>query len=55
MKEVGASLDAGGAAVFVLVRKVTGDKVLAGLEEFRAKGKVLQTSLTGEQKRSSRR
>jgi uncharacterized membrane protein len=49
MKEVGASLDNGGAAVFVLVRKVTGDKVLASLEEFRAKGKVLQTSLTGEQ------
>jgi uncharacterized membrane protein len=52
MKEVGASLDAGGAAVFVLVRKVTGDKVLASLEEFRAKGKVLQTSLSDEQEAS---
>jgi uncharacterized membrane protein len=49
MKEVGASLENGGAAVFVLVRKVTGDKVLAGLEEFRAKGKVVQTSLSADQ------
>jgi uncharacterized membrane protein len=49
MKEVGASLENGGAAVFVLVRKVTGDKVLAGLEEFRAKGKIVQTSLSADQ------
>lgn len=49
MKEVGASLENGGAAVFVLVRKVTGDKVLAGLEEFRAKGKIVQTSLSSDQ------
>ena len=32
--------------MFVLVRKATADKVLAGLEEFKGKGKVLQTSLT---------
>jgi uncharacterized membrane protein len=49
MKELGGSLENGGAAVFVLVRKVTGDKVLAGLEEFRAKGRVIQTSLTAAQ------
>ena len=49
MKEVGASLENGGAAVFVLVRKVTGDKVLAGLDQFRAKGKVVQTSLSADQ------
>lgn len=49
MKEVGASLENGGAAVFVLVRKVTGDKVLAALGEFRAKGKVVQTSLSADQ------
>jgi len=45
MKDLGNSLPEGGSAVFVLVRKVTGDKVLDRLEAFRAKGKVLQTSL----------
>lgn len=54
MKEVGASLENGGAAVFVLVRKVTGDKVLAGLEAFRAKGKVVQTSLSAAQEEKLR-
>lgn len=34
------------SAVFVLVRKATGDKVLAGLKEFMGKGEVLQISLT---------
>ncbi|MCA8880259.1 MAG: DUF1269 domain-containing protein [Rhodobacteraceae bacterium] len=45
MKELGQTLPEGGAAVFVLTRKVTGDKVLEKLEDFRGKGKVLQTSL----------
>jgi uncharacterized membrane protein len=54
MKEVGASLENGGAAVFVLLRKVTGDKVLAGLEAFRAKGKVVQTSLSTAQEEKLR-
>jgi uncharacterized membrane protein len=31
------------------VRKVTGDKVLDRLGEFRAKGRVIQTSLSKEQ------
>ena len=46
MKELGKGLPKGGAAVFVLVRKATADKVLDRLEAFRGKGKVLQTSLT---------
>ena len=46
MKELGKGLPEGGAAVFVLVRKATADKVLDRLETFRGKGKVLQTSLT---------
>ena len=46
MKELGASFRPGCSALFVLVRKVTGDKVLEGLSEFAGKGKVLQTSLT---------
>lgn len=49
LKEIGASLTNGGAAVGVLVRKMTGDKVLAGLSAFQAKGRVIQTSLTSEQ------
>ena len=49
MKEIGATLTAGGAAVCVLVRKMTGDKVLAGLSEFQSKGRVMQTSLSTEQ------
>jgi uncharacterized membrane protein len=49
MKDIGSTLKDGGAAVCVLVRKVTGDKVLEGLTQFKNKGRVLQTSLTKEQ------
>jgi uncharacterized membrane protein len=48
MKELGATLSNGTAAVFVLVRKSTPDKVLAGLAPFAGKGKVLKTSLTAD-------
>jgi uncharacterized membrane protein len=48
MKEVGGTLREGGSAVFVLVRKMTGDKVLERLEPFRARGRVLQTSISKE-------
>ena len=46
MKSFADSFKPGCSALFVLVRKATGDKVLAGLSEFTGKGKVLQTSLT---------
>lgn len=46
MKELGKGLPEGGAAVFVLVKKATADKVLERLEPFHGKGKVMQTSLT---------
>jgi len=46
MKDLGATLTAGTAALFVLVRKSTPDKVLEGLKPFAGKGRVLQTSLT---------
>jgi uncharacterized membrane protein len=49
MKDLGATLANGGAAVCVLVRKVTGDKVLEGLASFKNKGRVLQTSLSKDQ------
>jgi uncharacterized membrane protein len=54
MKELAASFKPGCSAVFVLVRKATGDKVLAGLKEFTGKGKVLQTSLTKDKEEELR-
>ncbi|MEM8605906.1 MAG: DUF1269 domain-containing protein [Myxococcota bacterium] len=46
MKELTADLDDGKAALFVLVRKATIDKVLEHLHRFQ--GKVLKTSLSNE-------
>jgi uncharacterized membrane protein len=54
MKELGEKLPKGGSALFVLVRKVTGDKVLAALEPFRGKGQVLQTSLNKDSEEALR-
>jgi uncharacterized membrane protein len=45
MKELGNTLQPGGAAVIFLVRKVTVDKVLP---EIKIPGKVIQTSLDNE-------
>ena len=49
MTEFGATLPEGGAAVFALIQKVNTDKLLAGLEGFRGKGKVVRSSLSDEQ------
>lgn len=49
IKEVGEDLKPGTSAVFLLVRKMTGDKVLDRLSAFAGRGHVLQTSLSGEQ------
>ncbi len=46
MKSFAEGFKPGCSALFVLVRKATGDKVLAELSQFTGKGKVLQTSLT---------
>ena len=46
MKDLAQSFKPGTSALFVLVRKVTGDKVLTGLKDFAGKGKVFQTSLS---------
>lgn len=46
MKDLGAKLSPGGAALIVLVRKVTPDKVLPEISEFG--GEVIQTSLDDE-------
>ncbi|MGQ0567668.1 MAG: DUF1269 domain-containing protein [Gemmobacter sp.] len=48
LRNVGESLDKGGAAVGVLLRKMTADKVIERLETFRAKGRIVQTSLSHE-------
>lgn len=48
LREVGQSLDKGGAAVGMLVRKITTDKVIERLEPFREKGRVIHTSLSRE-------
>ncbi|MBY8975399.1 DUF1269 domain-containing protein [Rhodobacteraceae bacterium NNCM2] len=55
MKDLGAHLKEGGAAVFVLVRKATGDKVLERLSDFAGTGKVLQTSLTKDNEEEVRK
>ena len=36
-------------ALCILIRRMTGDKVLAGLKDFAATGPVLRTSLANEQ------
>lgn len=46
LRDVGRSLDKGGSAVCVLIRKMTADKVLDRLAAFRKKGRVVQTSLS---------
>ena len=48
LRNIGKSLDKGGAAVGLLVRKMTADKVLERLAPFGKKGRVMQTSLSHE-------
>ena len=52
MKELGETLRNDTSALFVLVRKVTPDKVLEGLKGF--KGKVIQTSLSKDREEELR-
>ena len=52
MKELGETLRNDTSALFVLVRKVTPDKVLEELKGF--KGKVLKTSLTTDKEEALR-
>lgn len=49
MRELGRSIPPGGSAVFILVRKMTADKVLERLKGFKMRGRILQTSLPEEQ------
>jgi uncharacterized membrane protein len=49
MKELAESFRPGCSAIFILVKKATPDKVLAALEPFKGKGKVIKTSLTKDE------
>lgn len=55
MKELAANLTEGTSALFILVRKATGDKVLDRLKQKGFKGKVLQTSLTVDEEHELRK
>lgn len=48
MRDTARALPPGGSAVFVLLRKMTADKVLDRLSGFQRRGRVLQTSLSRE-------
>ncbi len=54
MKDMGSSLKPGSSALFVLLRKVSSDKVLEGLKSFASKGKVFQTSLNKDDEKALR-
>jgi uncharacterized membrane protein len=54
MKDVGVSLKPGTSALFVLLRKVTADKVLDGLKPFVGKGRVFQSSLSKDDEKALR-
>ncbi len=55
MKELAESFHPGTSALFVLVKKVTGDKVLERLQSFSGKGKVFKTSLDKDDEETLRR
>jgi len=52
MQDLGQTFSPGTAAVFVLVRKMTADKVVDRLAALHVKGRVLQTSLTRDDEAS---
>ncbi|WP_232962525.1 DUF1269 domain-containing protein [Paracoccus tegillarcae] len=54
MKEVAHAVPPGGSAVFVLLRKMTADKMLERLTEVGHGGRVLRTSLSNEQEQQLR-
>lgn len=54
VKEIGAEFTPGSSALFVLLRRVTADKVLDGLKAFAGKGKVFQTSLNKDDEKALR-
>jgi len=54
MKQLAENFNPGCAAVFVLVRKATPDKVIEQLKGFQGRGKVLKTSLNKDEEAALR-
>lgn len=54
MRNIGASMKPGSSALFVLIKKMTADKVLEGLKPFVGKGRVFQTSLSKDDEQTLR-
>ncbi|MGA6926961.1 MAG: DUF1269 domain-containing protein [Desulfosarcina sp.] len=54
MKEMAASFQPGTSALFVLIKKSTGDKVLERLKPFAGKGQVFKTSLSKDDEKTLR-
>jgi len=55
IKDVGGSIPPNSSALFLLIRKVTGDKVLERLKADGFSGRVLKTSLSNEQETALKR
>jgi uncharacterized membrane protein len=55
MKQLGDAVKPGGAAVFVLVRKATDDKVLERIKDFSGSATVLHTSLSKDNEEALRK
>ena len=55
MKDLAENFQPGCAAVFVLIRKATTDKVMEALQAFHGKGKVLKTSLNKDEEAELRK
>lgn len=54
MKDIGDSFKPGNSALFILERKVTGDKFLEEIKKFSGKAKILKTSLTKDKEEELR-
>jgi uncharacterized membrane protein len=54
MKELADHFKPGYSAIFILVKKATPDKVLDSLQQFKGKGKVIQTSLAKDEEATLR-
>jgi len=54
MKDIGESLKPGSSALFLLLRNVTGDKVLDGLKQFEGRGRVFQSSMNKDDEKAIR-
>lgn len=54
MKDIAESFKPGNSALFVLERKLTGDKFLEEIKKFAGRGKILKTSLTKDKEEELR-